>query len=295
MFIRNKGIIDKKIVNTEYVLGLIDKYNQFYGDKVTQYRTNGTKQAADKIYADYACNTYLKPRMLHETFFLSKGDSVSFTMPDNCIADISFDYFANSNGFLELDTYFNDFPLVVLFGQSASRSLVWAYNERYTTLLNDSNSCSLYVRRGQAITVTLPENVVGNALIQHFEIKTKLKTNEVLVDTPYMFGSTGSETDTTEFPIVETATYNISFFYFTNTNNSTSSKPLRFSYKNKSGAETVLFEPDIVPTETNFGTYDSVVACESGGKLVFVNKRVPVGSSGSAASFVQFLTIRGIK
>jgi hypothetical protein len=291
MYLKDKRIYNNQIINTKYVLGLIDKYNQYYGSGSTAYETNGTTQAADKIYVDYVCDRYLQPRLIHKITALSKGQSQTLTIPFSCIAEISFDFFGD---FVESFLISTGTGMTTLFGYSWDRS-VFGHPARYTTIVNGHSSCALAANQGQEIYIELYSNVQGAATIQNFEIKTKLRANEIFIKTPFEFGSFGGTDVTTEFYIAESGTYEFSFFYYVNTATPSTVKPLKLSYRNSSGVETTLFEPDTVPSPASPSFYNNSVYCEAGGRLVFLTKRIAVGSSSSVATVVEFPTIKGTK
>jgi hypothetical protein len=122
-------------------------------------------------------------------------------------------------------------------------------------------------------------------------VRTLLKSNEVYIHTPLVVS--GKEgTIIKEFPIVETAQYNYSFFVHNQNYDSgaVNDKLVKFSYINN-GIETVLFEDSSIPDEAReFQVIDSINGA-AGGKFVLTVRKPSTYIYG----VVDCLMIKGTK
>jgi hypothetical protein len=301
---------DKQVVNTKCVLYMADSYNRLYASTDTNFRNQdyATLQIADTSYTNYIADNFLLGRYFFTRNKTIRGDQwgigtggdnnkcdtrIETELYENCFINFSFDYFQNKD--------YGTIPMWIRIKNSNGPILLltgyYQRNWPKYNVQNGKNNFTVALEKGTFIEIGVTgdkTNTTGTqfGVISNLNVRTLLKSNEVYIHTPLVLSAKDYTTDQ-EFPIVETALYNYSFFVHNqNYDSGSTNYPLiKFSYIYK-GIENVLFEGSSIPDEAREYQVEGTVNGMAGGVFwLRVGKLV----SNNDYGIVDCLTIKGTK
>jgi hypothetical protein len=308
LYLENPNVTDKTAINTQWVLGMIDRYNKKYGAKSTAYESTpeATRAIANKMFVDYCAdngligNVYAIDKLQGDTWNSGGTYSKSYTIPTDCIADISFNYSVIGESLA-----FKYASIRVGEGTNESLTLIGdaesGNNSKYELVKGVNKIENIFLKAGKVLYFNTNGFYAGSGgvgvdsygIMENIRLVAKLKTNEICIPTDMVINTKNVYNDITkEYPIKQTGKYKYAFIAYNGTLKNAidnTEKLVRFSIINQNGTETVLENPEKLPDEAHQASFSGAVNASAGSKFVMQCK---VGTN-TQHGVVECLTIKG--
>jgi hypothetical protein len=309
LYLENPNIADKTTINTQWVLGMIDRYNKKYGAKTTTYESTpqATRAIANKMFVDHCAdngligNVFFIDKLQGDTWNSGGTSSKTYTIPTDCIADISFNFsiigesLAFKYGSIKVGEDNTNEKLTLIgdaeSGNYSKHEIARGANKIENIFLKAGKV--LYFNTNGAYAGSSGVGVDSYGIMENVRVVAKLKTNEICIPTDMVINTKNVYNDITkEYPIKQTGIYSYSFIAYNGTfKNGTSNteKLVKFSIINQNGTETVLENPEKLFDEAHQSSFSGTVNVSKDSKFVMQCK---TGSNGMHG-VVECLTIKG--